>query len=169
MRFLLVLIGLLIAAPAVAQVPSVNAGVPGAYYPGTGCNAATIYTAQGVRPVTVDANGNLCTSSSGTTTITGNVTPGSLNVQALDVSTVTTGTTAVTALTAGHAIHGGFLVTANIAGICVNVAGGAAGTATSGNTICVPQNVPYTIPPTTNAVSVNSGASSVTFAGNGLD
>lgn len=95
-------------------------------------------------------------------------TPGSLTITALDVASVTTGGTAVNALSAGHASKGGFLITANAAGICVNVRG-TAGTATSGDTICVVANQSYTIPPTTNAISVNSSASTVTLAGNGLN
>ena len=117
-----------------------------------------------------DANGRFVQYGSGSGGVASNVTPGSMNVVALDIDSVTTGTTAVVALNAGHAVHGGFLITSNSAGICVDSSGDAgAGTATAGNTICVNPNVPYYIPPTTNAISVNSTASSVTFAGNGLD
>lgn len=134
-------------------------GIPAAHAQSSAGQAVTGY---------LDANGKFVqygASSGGGSA----VVPAPMNVVSLDVSSVTTGGTAVTALLATHANHGGFLVTANAAGICVNSAGGAAGTSTSGDTICVGQNIPYSIPPTANAISVNSSASSVTFAGNGLN
>ncbi len=93
--------------------------------------------------------------------------PGSLQIVPLDIATVTTGGTAVTALNAGNAAAGGWLVTSNAAGICVNI-NGVAGTATTGDTTCVAQNQAYYIPPTFHPVSVNSSASSVNFGGNGF-
>ena len=95
------------------------------------------------------------------------VSLGSRTIVPLDISSVTTGGTAVSALSAGHATAGGFLVTSNAAGICVNQVG-AAGTATSGNTQCVAQNQAFALVPSAAAVSVNSSASSVTFGGEGL-
>jgi hypothetical protein len=93
--------------------------------------------------------------------------PGSLQIVPLDISAVTTGGVAVTALNAGNAAAGGWVVTSNAAGICVNV-NGAAGTATAGDTTCVAANQAYYIPPTSHPVSVNSSASSVNFGGNGF-
>lgn len=92
--------------------------------------------------------------------------PASLTILPLDISSVTTGGTAVNALAAGHASAGGFVVTSNAAGICINERG-AAGTASSGDTACVAQNQPYYLAPTSNAISVNSSSSSVTLAGYG--
>ena len=88
------------------------------------------------------------------------------NIISLDIATVTTGGTAVNALSAGHAVCGGFVVTSNSAGICVNQKG-TAGTATLGDTACVAANVPYYLAPTANAISVNSTSSSVSLGGNG--
>ena len=85
----------------------------------------------------------------------------------LDVGSVTTGGTAVAALAAGHATAGGFVVTSNAAGICINQRGTAV-TSTTGDTACVAQNVPFYLVPSKNAVSVNSASSSVTIAGYGL-
>lgn len=87
--------------------------------------------------------------------------------QSLDIASVTTGGTAVNALAAGNAICGGFIVTANAAGMCVNQKGTAV-TSTTGDTTCVAQNVPFYLIPTSTAVSVNSSASSVALAGYGL-
>lgn len=94
--------------------------------------------------------------------------PSTRTIVPLDISSVTTGGTAVNALSAGHATAGGFLVTANAAGMCVNQQG-AAGTATSGATVCVAQNQAFTLVPSAAAVSVNSTASSVTIGGEGLN
>jgi hypothetical protein len=94
--------------------------------------------------------------------------PSTRTIVPLDISAVTTAGTAVTALSAGHAAAGGFLVTSNAAGLCVNQVG-AAGTATSGNTTCVAQNQMYSLVPSGNAVSVNSAASSVAIGGEGLN
>jgi hypothetical protein len=116
----------------------------------------------------VDQNGNLCTNVGSVSVTIGAVKPGTLTQIALDIASVTTGGTPVNALSTTHASAGGFVITANAAGICVNVLG-AAGTATSGNTDCVVANQPYFIPPTANAVSVNSTASSVTLAGYGFE
>jgi hypothetical protein len=96
-------------------------------------------------------------------------TPNSRVVVPLDVATVTTGSTAVNALSAGHATAGGFLITTNAAGICVDqhtTAGTVTGTPSS--TICVAQNQVYQLVPNTGAVSVNSTASGVSIAGEGL-
>lgn len=106
-----------------------------------------------------------------TGTVTGTVTtkPGPYTIVPLDVATVTTGSTAVTALTAGHATAGGFIMTANAAGICVDqhtTAGTATGTPST--TTCVPQNLVFSLVPSVSAVSVNSTASSVALGGEGL-
>jgi cyanophycinase-like exopeptidase len=85
----------------------------------------------------------------------------------LRIASVTTGGTAVAALNAGDAVCGGFIVTANAAGMCVNQ-NGAAGTASSGDTVCVAQNVIFPLFPSSGAVSVNSSASTVALAGYGL-
>lgn len=88
----------------------------------------------------------------------------------LDISTVTTGGTAVPALSPGHAKCGGWLMTANAAGICVDqiqTAGTATGTPST--TGCVAANVPYYLVPSSNGVSVNSGSSSVSFGGQGVN
>lgn len=88
----------------------------------------------------------------------------------LDLSMVVTGGVAVTALNANHAVGGGFLVTANTAGICVDqqtIAGTVTGTPAS--TICAVQNQQINLVPSSHAVSVNSSGSSVTFAGEGLN
>ena len=84
----------------------------------------------------------------------------------LDIAVVTTAGTAVNALAANHAQSGGWVATANVAGICVNVRG-VATTTSSGDTFCVAQNVIYQLPNTKNAISVNSTASGVAIAGNG--
>lgn len=94
--------------------------------------------------------------------------PGSLNVITLDIKTVTTGGTAVAALNPGNAARGGYLVTSNAAGICINLVG-VAGTVTTGDTICVAANQPYYLPPMIGSVSVNSTASSVAISGYGLN
>lgn len=94
--------------------------------------------------------------------------PGSLNVITLDVKTVTTGGTAVNALNPGNAARGGVLVTSNAAGICINLVG-TAGTATTGDTVCVAANQPYYVPPMIGSVSVNSSGSAVAIAGYGLN
>ena len=94
----------------------------------------------------------------------------SLVIVPLDASTVTTGGTAVTALNATHAARGGYLVTVNTAGICVDqqtTAGTATGTPPS--TACVLANQPFYLVPNGNPVSVNSSASSVIFSGEGFN
>ena len=150
MRWLIPLCALLWCGAAHAQgyirIPSCNTASPPA----------------GSNPGYMDMNGNVCVGG----LVNGTVKPQALTQVPLDVASVTTGGTAVAALSAGHATAGGFVVTANSAGICVNEIG-TAGTASSGNTTCVAQNVPYYLAPTTNAVSVNSSASSVTLAGYG--
>ena len=88
----------------------------------------------------------------------------------LTVSTVTTGGTAVTAIAATGARCGGYLVTSNAAGICVDqttTAGTVTGTPST--TSCVAANTPFYLVPSVNAVSVNSPSSSVNFAGEGLN
>lgn len=147
MKLWIVLVLLLLgASPAMAQlqrVPTCGTGQPP---PGTSSG-------------TQDTTGNACVTSA----------PGTRTIIPLDVSTVTTGGTAVTALNAGHATAGGYLITANSAGICVDqstTAGDVTGTPST--TACVAANVPFYLAPTNNAVSVNSTASSVSFAGEGL-
>ena len=93
--------------------------------------------------------------------------PGSVNIITLDVKAVAVGSTAVTALNAGNARRGGFVVTSNAAGLCVNLVG-VAGVASSGDTVCVAQNVIFTIPPTYGPVSVNSTATAA-IAGYGYN
>ena len=88
----------------------------------------------------------------------------------LDVATVTTGTPA-TVLSANHRTAGGFLITSNAAGMCVSE-NGTAGTTTgyvgSVATVCVVANQPYTLQPSTNAVSVTSPGTGVAISGYGL-
>lgn len=88
----------------------------------------------------------------------------------LDISTVTTGGTAVTALTAGHRTAGGWLYNPSVATInlCINEIGTASGTASSGNTTCVPPGTTYGIAPGTGAVSVITSDSAHPFSGMGL-
>ena len=92
--------------------------------------------------------------------------PSSVTPTSLDISTVAG--SAVNALSAGHATKGGFVVTSNAAGICVNQKG-AAGTASNGDTACVAQNQPYYLAPSAGAVSVNSTGNPVTLAGYGYN
>ncbi len=98
-----------------------------------------------------------------------NVKIGPFTIIPLDVATVTTGQTAITALVATHASGGGFIITSNTAGICVDqttTAGYATGSPST--TTCVAANQPYYLVPSGGAVSVNSTASSVALAGWGL-
>lgn len=136
---------------------------------GTGVNGyIAAVTASGAASLTIESGTGVpvITTASGAASVI--ISPGTMAPTALDVATVTTGGAAVNALAAGHATKGGFLVTANAAGMCVNQIG-AAGTATSGNTVCVAQNQRYNLVPSTGAVSVNSSASAVTLAGEGLN
>lgn len=119
------------------------------------CGTAS-YTAGSSAPLTQDTSGLACGKEA--------TSPSSIIVTSLDVSTVAG--SAVNALTAGHAGKGGFIVTSNAAGVCINQVG-AAGTATSGDTTCVAQNQPYYLAPSGNAVSVNSTGNPVTIAGYG--
>lgn len=107
---------------------------------------------------------NVCSASNPLVTTTA---PAALTVNALDVSVVTAGGNAVTALATGKSAKGGFLVTDNAAGICVNVRG-TAGTTTTGDTACVAAGQTYHLPETGGSVSVNSSGSSVSFAGYGF-
>jgi hypothetical protein len=94
--------------------------------------------------------------------------PGSRAIIPLDVSVVTTGGTAVTALTAGHAAAGGFIVTNNPAGMCVDqstTAGTVNGTPST--TVCVLQFESFPLTPNGGAVSVNSTGSGVAISGQG--
>jgi DNA-binding beta-propeller fold protein YncE len=87
----------------------------------------------------------------------------------LDVATVATGGTAVTALTAGHATAGGWIMTANAAGICVDqvtTAGTVSGTPST--TGCVGAGVPVPLVASGLPVSVNSTGSGTALAGEGL-
>jgi hypothetical protein len=95
------------------------------------------------------------------------VVPGSVNIITLDVKAIAVGSTAVVALAAGNARRGGFVVTSNAAGLCVNLVG-TAGVASSGDTVCVAQNVIFNIPPTYGPVSVNSTATAA-IAGYGYN
>jgi len=124
-----------------------------------------------------DGAGNVCTTAVPCTNTGGGgggggavtTTPGQRTIVLLDVSTVTTGGTAVTALATGHASAGGFIVTSNAAGLCVDqyqTAGTVTGTPSS--TACVAMNVPYQLVPSAHAVSVNSTASGVALGGEGL-
>ena len=94
------------------------------------------------------------------------IKPGPVNPTAPKVNVVTTGGVAVTAFAAGQATAGGWVATANSAGICVDqVTTAGTATGTPSTTGCVAANVPFYLVPSTNAVSVNSSASSVTFGG----
>lgn len=127
------------------------------------------YPVGSTQPITMDTTGRLCSGGAGPG---GSflITPGPRTIIPLDVSSVTTGGTAVTALAAGHAMAGGFVETANVAGICVDqhTAAGTV-TGTPSTTACVATNVPFYIVPSAGAVSVNSSASSVSFGGEGLN
>ena len=97
--------------------------------------------------------------------------PNQTMVIPLDVSTVTTANTAVTALSVGHRTAGGYLITANAAGICISengTAGVATGYSGAVQTTCVVANEPYNLAPSSGAVSVNSTSNSVAFSGYGL-
>lgn len=88
----------------------------------------------------------------------------------LTTSTVTTGGTAVTAIAAPGARCGGYLVTANAAGICVDQATTAGTvTGTPSTTSCVGAGTAFYLVPSVNPVSVNSASSSVNFSGVGLN
>ncbi len=78
-----------------------------------------------------------------------------MKVNPLDANTIATGGTAITAIAAGHARRGGVLASAIASGFCYSLVGDA-GTATSGNTICVASGTIVSLPPTTGAVSVNA-------------
>jgi hypothetical protein len=85
----------------------------------------------------------------------------------LDISTISTSGVPVIALNVGHAACGGFVITQNAGGLCVNELG-AAGTTTGGDTSCVNANQPFFLLPTTGAVSVNSpGTAPIAIGGNG--
>lgn len=89
---------------------------------------------------------------------------------ALSPSSVTTGGTAVTVLPVNGAACGGFIVTANAAGMCVDqVTTAGIVTGTPSTTACVPQNVPFYLVPSALPVSVNSTASGVALGGGGLN
>lgn len=151
-----------------AGTNSIGAVTVGGSLP-AGTNSIGTVTVGGALPAGTNSIGAVTVGGSlpaGTNNI-GQTTPGVLTVVPLDIASVTTGGVAVTALNAGHATAGGVLVTANPAGMCVSLIG-AAGTVTSGNTICVAANQPYYVPPTAGAVSANSTSSSVLLAGNGL-
>jgi hypothetical protein len=94
--------------------------------------------------------------------------PGSLTIVPLRISAVTTGGTAITALNAGDATKGGFVITSNAAGICIDqVTTAGVATGTPSTTVCVAQDQSYTLTANSHAVSVNSTASSVSLAGQG--
>jgi len=171
--------------PSGAVVVATNVGASNGAYCALGASSTTAqqYIAPngGWFAFTVGSSTQLtCITAAGTTTVNtvggaglptgvGGTSEGSRTIVALDVSSVTTASTAVTALAAGHATAGGWLVTANAAGICVDqhtTAGTVTGTPSS--TACVAANTPYYLVPNTGAVSVNSTASSVAFAGEGL-
>lgn len=119
--------------------------------------------------LTPDSNGNLTVGCGpgGSSAAPSYTKPSPLTIVPFDVASVSTANTAVTALAAGHATAGGFIVTSNAAGVCVNQ-NGTAGTATSGSTICAVANQQITLVPSGNAVSVNSTASNVVLGGEGL-
>ncbi|MDR3533957.1 MAG: hypothetical protein P4L90_25755 [Rhodopila sp.] len=146
-------ISVTISHAAEAQAPNAASQVVTGYWASSGCpnNAPLCFIQYG-------PGGG----SSGSVT----TKPTPLTIVPLDASSVTGATTV---LTTGHATAGGFLVTANAAGICVDqqtAAGTVTGTPSS--TVCVPQNTPFQLVPNSHAVSVNSTASGVAVGGEGL-
>ena len=129
-------------------------------------------TASGTTTLNItQSTGGDTTSCGSSMVVSGVVTSGPANrtIVPLDISSVTTGGVAVTALSAGHATAGGWIMTANKAGICVDqttTAGTVTGTPST--TGCVAGNAPFYLVPSSHAVSVNSSASSVSFGGEGL-
>lgn len=122
---------------------------------GTGANIAGKFTTDQTTPGTTDLVHDK---------------PAQKTIVALDISTVTTGGTAVTALSAGHRTGGGWIQnppTATIA-LCINEAGTASGTTSSGSTTCILPGITYTLIPAAGAVSVISSDSSHAFSGYGL-
>jgi hypothetical protein len=83
------------------------------------------------------------------------IMPGTVTVTALDVATTTAGT-AVNALSANHRLKGGFIVNPLVAttNLCINELSTAAGTSSSGSTICIKPGDAYNLAPSANAVSV---------------
>lgn len=116
--------------------------------------SSTFWLAQGA----TDGSGNGCVVTA----------PRPLTIVPLD-AVVTGSPGAVTALNPGHATAGGFLSTANAAGICVDQHT-TAGTVTGApsTTTCVEQYQAFYLVPGTGAVSVNSPGSAVSFGGEGL-
>jgi hypothetical protein len=97
--------------------------------------------------------------------------PGPLEIVPLDVAVVTTASTPVTVLAAGEHVAGGFIVTANAAGVCISEngpAGVATGYVGTVETVCVAQNVAYPLSTSIGPVSANSTASGVNLSGYGL-
>ena len=91
-------------------------------------------------------------------------------INILDASTVVTGGTPIIALISGHALCGGWLVTSNAAGICVDEAQPAGvATGTPSSTTCVGANTAFYLVPTKNTIYVNSTGSNVSIAGVGLN
>jgi hypothetical protein len=118
-------------------------------------------------PGTVDTTGAECVTGGAS----GTVTPGSLTLVPLDVSTVTTGGTAVTALTAGHRTKGGFLVNPENATInlCINEQAAASGTVSAAALVCIAPSQAYTLAPSSLGVSVVTSDSAHPFAGQGYN
>jgi len=97
------------------------------------------------------------------------VTPAPKTIVTLDAKSVVTGGTAVTALVAGNRTAGGFVqnppnATSNL---CVNEIG-AAGTASSGDTVCVVPGQGYVITASAGAVTINAADTGHAYAGYGL-
>lgn len=168
-RYILTLLIAIIAFTSSVPPPRKADAAAGVIIVNPSCGTPSPLPSSGQQVTYVDSNGNLCTNVGSVSVTIGAVKPGSLTIVALDISSVTTGGTAVNALSATHSSAGGFVMTANAAGICINQIGGAAGTSTSGSTTCVAQNQPYYIAPSANAVSVNSTASGVALAGYGFE
>ncbi len=162
-RILLALAACL-ALPAVASADPAPGTVTGAIVVPT-CGQQTYKVGASVA-MTQDQTGTLCTVSGGGGG--GTVTPGTLTLTPLDVSTVTTGGTAVNALSAGHRNKGGWI--ANPVGaqpLCINEIGTASGTTSSGSTTCIAAGQVYNLAANGSAVSVISSDSAHPFSGMG--
>jgi hypothetical protein len=96
--------------------------------------------------------------------------PGPLIINPLDVATVTTGGTAVTALGAGERAAGGWIQNPSTAtvNLCINEAGTASGTTSSGSTTCIAPGQTYNLAPAIGPVSVVSSDSAHPFSGYGF-
>jgi hypothetical protein len=97
--------------------------------------------------------------------------PGIVQINPLDIAVVTTTGTPVTVLGPGEHVAGGFIITANAAGVCISEngpAGVATGYVGTVETVCVAANVSYLLSATGGPVSANSTASGVNLSGYGL-